>query len=312
MNRKSLLVIFALIIVLLAAGYVFVVKKQTTSSGATDSNIAEPIIIDTSDWKTYQNKRFGFQFKYPANAKVCDVPTRDGEEVVLSLAIITNGKCSELVKATATAMDPIRLNVITLEINNIMALNDQVKDPQNPVIDISGADRSQNPALGEFLIDGLQSYGGPFKRMSSVNPRGQREYLATFTHEGRSFYMWDHDYDANRRTTDNLVRSLRFDPALYPRYQPGCEYNVVEGIITNLASSSITIKSQSGKITELIINDYTTFYEVGRRPISSSSFKLGQWTAGWGKMCGSYPPPSFAPMWISKWYAPGKAPSNAK
>jgi len=65
MNQKRFtnIVLIVLVVVLaIVAGYFVLVKKPISPTNTTSQSQNE-----TTDWKTYQNDKFGFSFKYPAN-----------------------------------------------------------------------------------------------------------------------------------------------------------------------------------------------------------------------------------------------------
>ena len=71
MNQKGFanIVLIVLIIVLVGiVGYLMLIKKSTSPTTETNQRqtITPTIQDETANWKTYQNDKFGFKFKYPA------------------------------------------------------------------------------------------------------------------------------------------------------------------------------------------------------------------------------------------------------
>ncbi len=73
MDKRLFIILFALVI-LLVGGYFAWQKQQSVTTPTpvvTEPVVKEPVPapteepIDTSDWKTYRNEEYGFEFKYP-------------------------------------------------------------------------------------------------------------------------------------------------------------------------------------------------------------------------------------------------------
>ena len=173
-----------------------------------------PMPVDTSNWKTYQNDKFGFQFKYPAYAKVCDIPPAHDieKDTVLDLAISMSGNCKWENFYGLVSAD------IFIGTGNVLIQDGQI-DSGNLEDDfyrdgrIYGLDRSLNPNLGYVTIDGLRGYGGAVKKSIS----GAQEYLVFLRVRGHTTDIWDRNYSAHSKETTAIVNSLRFDAKKYPR-----------------------------------------------------------------------------------------------
>jgi hypothetical protein len=73
MNWKYILIVFILAAVvgggILAYQYLWAPKEETMPKVKPLSGVSEN---ETSDWKTYQNKKYGFEFRYPATLKLVE------------------------------------------------------------------------------------------------------------------------------------------------------------------------------------------------------------------------------------------------
>ena len=63
--NKLKLTILILITLFLSLGLSACVKKPAVNTNLNINTVTRTEEIDTSDWKTYRNKEYGFEFKYP-------------------------------------------------------------------------------------------------------------------------------------------------------------------------------------------------------------------------------------------------------
>lgn len=83
MNKKLIIGIITGVILLIGGYFVFskklvlsVVNRQQNFSVTATPTISS---IDTSDWKTYRNDEYGFEFKYPVNQFILSTKNTDGD-----------------------------------------------------------------------------------------------------------------------------------------------------------------------------------------------------------------------------------------
>lgn len=72
MNKKTLKALyFGLIILFISAGIIILVEKNAQTQDKSGASITptskDASEIDTSNWQTYVNERWGYSFKYPKN-----------------------------------------------------------------------------------------------------------------------------------------------------------------------------------------------------------------------------------------------------
>lgn len=60
-----IIIVVIFLVVLLSGGYLFA-RKAGYFPETAPSDIVQPMQDSTADWKTYQNKEYGFEFRYPA------------------------------------------------------------------------------------------------------------------------------------------------------------------------------------------------------------------------------------------------------
>ncbi|MBX4211272.1 MAG: hypothetical protein KW806_00515 [Candidatus Yanofskybacteria bacterium] len=167
-----------------------------------------------SDWQTYQNNDFGFSFRYPANAHICDTRLHPEETYILSLAIDFKSNCTSTELYGLTTAD-IYIN-IEKDVDKAYMRDNQTFEHDffmgfDP--DIRDTIKQLSPDLGFKKVDGLRAYGGVIKRDTSTNS----EYLLGISHNEINGSFWDRHYHEHKNITDKIVRSLKFDSQKYPR-----------------------------------------------------------------------------------------------
>lgn len=76
-----------LVVLIGASGvtYKYIVKKEAKERARTDivTQATEQIVKDeTSDWETYRNEKYGFEFKYPSNWEINSSPIETEESIL--------------------------------------------------------------------------------------------------------------------------------------------------------------------------------------------------------------------------------------
>jgi len=104
MKRKTIFLTAALIALLAIGGVFGVLQKRQVSMKQPvmiDPVVETPVqnepenVIDTSDWKTYRNDEYGFEFKYPKDWKV---EKRSGVNFDLSIVSITSPETTDWIQ----------------------------------------------------------------------------------------------------------------------------------------------------------------------------------------------------------------------
>ncbi len=111
---KKIIILVVVIIVLLAGVLGFMTFKKTNSRFATEPT--QNNLVDTSNWKTYSNTKYGFEVKYPPNMiasnmtiayleGISDIKNADGigpgvniknnQDLKYSISLQDNNKCLE-------------------------------------------------------------------------------------------------------------------------------------------------------------------------------------------------------------------------
>lgn len=155
MLRKNI-ILFAIIIFVLIGEFVYI-KREISSIGKEQTiqreNIKSLNKLVISAWQIYRNERFGFSFKYPEYAYICNIQSIENAELFLN--IYFKESCEEAEKA----MDPANLRITVKQNKNNYKTAEEAFykefSQEFPKLDIS-----LNPQLGYFKIDKFNAYGG--------------------------------------------------------------------------------------------------------------------------------------------------------
>ncbi|MBI2024004.1 hypothetical protein HYT00_01280 [Candidatus Giovannonibacteria bacterium] len=98
-------IIGVLIVIILAMGgyFIYVNRAQAPAdenNSAQNAPTPTPSVNETAGWKTYQNKEFGFEFKYPDDWKV--------EDMTYCTAANVCGSVGTILKPNAVNLDPVK------------------------------------------------------------------------------------------------------------------------------------------------------------------------------------------------------------
>lgn len=100
MPKKSLLTLLALALILGGGIFVWFQTKSVVDPvipPVSDPVVAEPVVaepqsIDTSDWKTYRNEEYGFEFRYPKELTQSDKQATNNGLIVTLLGFNPNAR----------------------------------------------------------------------------------------------------------------------------------------------------------------------------------------------------------------------------
>ncbi len=206
-KKKIIILVSILALAAIAGGGYFVrLKINPGPNGITSKETP-------GDWKTYENKEFAFQFKYPPYASICITPPLHPEETYMfDLMVSMKGDCSSDKFYGFKSAD------ILININNEMAESgvfDKGNIEYNFYRDgrVYGIDKSLNPKLGYINFDNFKAYGGTF---TSVNS-GKEEYLILISSKGHNISLWDKNYYLHSKETNVVLNSFHFSTEKYPR-----------------------------------------------------------------------------------------------
>lgn len=127
------------------------IKKEQVNQKENIENLQNLI---TFNWKKYENDKFGFKFRHPTYADVCDETTvfqKEAEKTDLILGIRTGDTCEDGKKYKDTA--PIHISFK----QNIQSYKTAEEAFYKEFNDI---DKSINQSFGYFKIGGLDAFGG--------------------------------------------------------------------------------------------------------------------------------------------------------
>lgn len=130
-------------------------QEQADQQASQKEAIVNLQNLVTFNWKTYQNDKFGFSFKYPDYATICDFTQKlqNVEKTELNLVIFTwdtSGDCSKLIL-------PAPQIIVKKNTENYKTAEEAFYK-EFPL-----ADKSLNPGLSYFKVDNINAFGGVIK-----------------------------------------------------------------------------------------------------------------------------------------------------
>lgn len=180
-----------------------ILTNGTTSTASSNIPTLTGNASIPSNWLTYRNDKFSFDFSYPPQATICDIPQQYGENA-LTLAISIGGNCN--------AVNEYGGNIADIGINIGPAVKSGDKNLVNDFYTGFGViDKSLNPDLGYVDVDGLTGYGGVVRRAGTST----LEYIIDINQGGHFLVIWDRHYDAHKEDTNLIINSLHLDPQIY-------------------------------------------------------------------------------------------------
>jgi len=232
MNKINYLLVLAVIILLIGNIFLYStlnkqnsdikkdildIKKEQLNQQASQKEALQNLV--TFNWKTYQNDKFGFSFKYPEYMNICDNTIKhnekameETEKVELELRI-TNG--SELDPCNTGTIPPIYIT-IKKNINNYKTAEAAFYK------EFSDIDKSLNNQFDRLDVGKANAYGGNIV-YKITEPRFTREenYGIIILKNDYIVKFSDTVYDAifddirsgNKPIFDAIISLFRFSPA---------------------------------------------------------------------------------------------------
>lgn len=184
-----LILVVVLILVAIASGIVigkyFLGQKASPSTNQVVPTLTQPTLIPTptpdltADWKTYRNKEFGFEFKYPADWKLNELKNPPFRNIIYGIANIDTQQPSN---AMSGGPSP---KIIPYSINISILQNNTNESGKNFIINTLGFSGQLDQSI--YLLEETISGYKCFKSTTIPDMFGRHDYF--FESKDKSKYI---------------------------------------------------------------------------------------------------------------------------
>jgi hypothetical protein len=204
--KKLYLAVVAVLVIALAAG-VFVWQKQQESKQvvqeqAKQEDAAKTDVstdINTSDWKTYRNEKYGYSIKYPSTwfVEETDAANKDpylrGEDKIGGDLLISNYQTPSKYTLEDVPADIFSLFLMVYRVDPLITYDGFIGQ-RNYDFDSGIGDRKIEISLGGIKAVQL--------RMKTTDHPVGRDVVATFVHRGDRMFVLN--YSGDKKSLDKM------------------------------------------------------------------------------------------------------------